>query len=124
MRHGVRGRKLNRPTGERLALLRGLARALFEHEVIQTTEARAKAVRPFVDRLITRACEGTLPARARLVAVLQEDNLVDKMIHVYGSRYKDRHGGYTRMVRVGIRRGDAAPLVRLELVGREKEKSV
>lgn len=122
MRHGVSGRKLNRPTGERMALLRSLARALFEHEVIQTTEARAKAVRPFVDRLITSAREGTLPARRRLIAVLQEDNLVDKVIHVYGSRYKDRQGGYTRMVRVRIRRGDAAPLVRLELVDREKGK--
>ena len=83
MRHGVRGRKLNRPTSVRLALLRSLARALFEHEVIRTTEARAKALRPFVDRLITQAREGTLSARRRLAAILEEENLVDKMIHVY-----------------------------------------
>src|SRR3989344_1320334 len=123
MRHGVRGRKLNRPTSVRLALLRSLARALFEHEVIRTTEARAKALRPFVDRLITQAREGTLSARRRLAAPLGGNNFVVKMIHAYRSRYKDGHGGYTRMVRVGSRAGDAAPLVRLELVGQEDEKT-
>ena len=116
MRHGVAGRKFSRHTGPRLALYKGLVNALFEHERIQTTEAKAKEVRGFAEQIITLGKRGDLHARRQALAFLGLTRSVDKVFHTLAPRYTERPGGYTRIVKVGMRKGDAAPLVQLELV--------
>ena len=135
MRHRVAGKKLNRSRGHRTALRRNLVTALFHHERIETTEAKAKAIRSQAEKLITLAKRGLAaeqedPARGvhvrRLVArrinrwVTEPDGTVvdvlDKLFTEIAPRYADRPGGYTRLYKVGPRRGDAAPMVYLELV--------
>ncbi len=117
MRHGVAGRKFNRHTGPRLALYRGLVNALFEHGRVRTTEAKAKEVRGFADQMITLGKRGDLHARRQALAFLGLTGTVDKVFHQLAPLYVDRPGGYTRIVKIGVRKGDAAPLVQLELVG-------
>lgn len=135
MRHRVAGKKLNRSSGHRRALLRNLVSALIHHERIETTEAKARAVRGHAEKLITLAKRGLKaeeedPARgvharrlaaARLNRWVQEPDgtrvdLVNKLFEEVAPRYADRDGGYTRIVKVGPRRGDAAPMAVLELV--------
>lgn len=116
MRHGVAGRKFSRHTGPRLALYRGLVNALFQHEQLKTTEAKAKEVRGFADQMITLGKRGDLHARRQALAFLGLTRTVDKVFHVLAPRYAERPGGYTRIIKVGMRKGDAAPLVQLELV--------
>jgi large subunit ribosomal protein L17 len=115
--HRIDGRKLGRTTGPRKALYASLIVAVLRYERIKTTEARAKEVRGQVERMITLAKEGTLASRRRIVAELPEEPLViDKLINEIAPRYGDRSSGYTRVVRLGQRAGDAAPIVQLELV--------
>jgi len=116
VRHGVAGRKFSRHTGPRLALYRGLVNALFEHERLRTTEAKAKEVRGFADQMITLGKRGDLHARRQALAFLGLSATVDKVFRELAPRYAQRPGGYTRIIRVGMRKGDAAPLVQLELV--------
>lgn len=116
MRHGIAGRKFSRHTGPRLALYRGLVNALFEHEHLKTTEAKAKEVRGFADQMITLGKRGDLHARRQALAFLGLTSMVDKVFHQLAPRYAERPGGYTRIIKVGMRKGDAAPLVQLELV--------
>jgi large subunit ribosomal protein L17 len=117
MAHRVDGRKLSRKTGPRLSLYRNLIVAVLRYEQIKTTEARAKEVRGQVERVITLAKEGTLAARRRIVAELPDEPLViDKLINEIAPKYGDRNSGYTRIVKLGLRPGDAAPMVQLELV--------
>lgn len=108
--------KLGRSSAQRRALLRGLVTALFREEKIRTTEARAKEVSSVAERLITRAREGGLAARRDLVAYLLDEDVARKVFDTIAARYAHREGGYTRVVRVGPRQGDAAPMVILELV--------
>ena len=117
MRHLKAGRKLGRNASHRLALMRNLARALFEHERIITTVAKAKAVRPFVEKLITLAKKGTLHARRLALARLPDRDTVAKLFSEYGPRFQDRPGGYTRIIKRHERRlGDAGPTAFLELL--------
>jgi large subunit ribosomal protein L17 len=116
MRHGVAGRKFSRHTGPRLALYKGLVNALFEHEQIRTTEAKAKEARGFAEQIITLGKRGDLHARRQAIAFLGHTRTVDKVFHDIAPRYAERAGGYTRIIKVGMRKGDAAPLVQLELV--------
>jgi large subunit ribosomal protein L17 len=116
MRHTKAGRKLSRPADHRRALLRNLMAQLFTHERIKTTEAKAKAVRPEAERLISLAKGGDVHARREILKEIHDKSVVDKLIHVIGPDMADRPGGYTRIVRVGTRAGDAAPMVLLELV--------
>lgn len=116
MRHAKAGRKLSRTADHRRALLRNLMSQLFTHERIKTTEAKAKAVRPEAERIITLAKSGDLHARREILREIQDKSVVDKLIHVIGPDMTDRPGGYTRIVRLGARVGDAAPMVYLELV--------
>jgi large subunit ribosomal protein L17 len=117
MAHQIGGRKLSRKTGPRKALYRNLIVSVLRYEQIKTTEARAKEVRGQVEHVITLAKEGSLAARRQIVAQLPEEPLViDKLINEIGPRYAARTSGYTRIVKLGPRAGDAAPMVQLELV--------
>ena len=128
MRHGVAHRKLGRVTEHRLALLRNQAIALLRHERIETTMPKAKELRPFVERLITIARRGvaageaggkTLHARRMVLAELPDIEVVSKLFTDLAPRFADRPGGYTRILRVGYRRGDSAEVAQVELVGSE-----
>jgi len=128
MRHNVAHRKLGRVTEHRLALLRNQAIALLRHEKIETTMPKAKELRPFVERLITIARRGvaagdangkTLHARRLVLAELPDTDVVGKLIETLAPRFADRPGGYTRILRVGYRRGDSAEVAHVELVGSE-----
>ncbi len=118
MRHGIDGRKLSRPTGHRLALYRNQVRDLIRHERIVTTEAKAKEVRRFAERIITLGKDGTLSARRQALRFITDDKVVGKVFDDLGPHYKDRPGGYTRIVRIGPRIGDGATMAKLELVDR------
>ncbi len=116
MRHRVAGRKLGRPTDHRLALYRNLAMDLLRYERIRTTEAKAKEVRRLAEEMITVAKRGDLHARRQALAQLYDPQVVEKLFGTLGPRFQERPGGYTRIIRIGPRKGDAAPLVQLELV--------
>lgn len=116
MRHRVAGRKFGLPSDQRKALLRALMRAVFSHDSIETTEARAKDVRPLVEKCITTAKKGDLHARRQVRRVLPDETLVKRVVDEVAPRYRDRNGGYTRITKLGPRRGDCAMMVRLELI--------
>ena len=116
MRHRVAGKHLNRPTAQRQALYRGLVRDLLLHERIQTTEAKAKEVRGMVDRVITYGKKGTLHHRRLALAYLPDKDVVSKVFTDLAPRYAERPGGYTRVLKLGPRPGDGAPMALLELV--------
>ena len=118
MRHRRAGKKLGRVTAHRWALFRNLLTALFQHERITTTEAKAKAVRGLADWVITLAKRETLHARRQMLNLVPDETVVKKVFETVAARYAERHGGYTRIVKAGHRAGDAAPLVLLELVDR------
>ena len=119
MRHGVSGRKLGRTTTHRKATLANMAAALIRHEQITTTLPKAKELRPVVDKLITLGKRGGLHARRQALSVLRNDELATKLFGPLAERYKARHGGYTRVLRAGVRYGDAADLAVIELVDRD-----
>jgi large subunit ribosomal protein L17 len=109
-------RKLGRTTSARKALFRSALTSLFAHERIETTEAKAKELRGLADKLITLAKRGDLAARRQAIASLADENVVRKLFDEIAKKYTDRQGGYTRILKLGPRRGDAAPMVILELV--------
>ena len=117
MRHGKQRHKLSRDSAHRKALLRNLSRELIEHERIKTSQAKAKAVKPEVEKLITLAKGGSLHARRQALSTLGQDRfLVHKLFEEIGPRYAERPGGYTRRGKLGPRRSDATEMVFLELV--------
>ena len=119
MRHGMGQRKFNRTKGHRRALLANLANALLKHEQISTTLPKAKDLRPYVERLITLGKAGQLHNRRLAASRLRDDAVVAKLFSVLAERYKDRKGGYTRIIKAGFRYGDAAPMAVIELVDRD-----
>ena len=119
MRHRVAGRKLQRTSSHRAALFRNMAAALIKHEQITTTTAKAKELRPYVEKLITLAKRGGLSNRRLAHARLLDDTQLTKLFDVLAPRYADRNGGYTRIVKAGIRASDAAPIAIIELVDRD-----
>ena len=119
MRHGISQRKLSRKSGHRTALFRNMAAALIKHEQIQTTIPKAKELRPYVEKLITLAKRGGLSNRRLAGARLQDDTQLAKLFNVLAERYQDRDGGYTRIIKAGIRASDAAPIAIIELVDRD-----
>ena len=123
MRHRKKGRQLGRQTKHRWALFRSLVTSLLEHERIETTQAKAKEIRGFTDRMITLGKQGTLPARRRALSFLRSKEVVTKLFSDVASRFKDRSGGYTRTVKTRRRIGDAAELVAIELVSRPEATS-
>ena len=118
MRHRKKGRQLGRQTKHRWALFRNLVTSLLDHERIETTEAKAKEIRGFTDRMITLGKEGTLPARRRALAFLRSKEVVSKLFADVAGRFKDRPGGYTRIVKTRRRIGDGGEMVAIELVSR------
>ncbi len=122
MRHKVAGYKLKRNLSSRKALFKGLVTSVIEHERIITTVPKAKAVRPLVDKMITLAKEDTLHARRQAAAILEQPATVKKLFDKLGTRFGQRNGGYTRIVRLGPRKGDGAEQAILELVGSELVK--
>ena len=120
MRHRKRGRQLGRQTKHRGALFRNLVTSLLDQERIETTEAKAKEIRGFTDRMITLGKEGTLPARRRALGFLRSKTVVSKLFSDVAARFKDRSGGYTRIVKTRRRIGDAAEMVAIELVSRHE----
>ena len=119
MRHRYGGRKLQRTSAHRIALLRNLSAALIKHEQIKTTTPKAKELRPYVEKLITLAKRGGLANRRLAHARLQDDTQLIKLFDVLAERYKDRAGGYTRVIKAGIRASDAAPIAIIEFVDRD-----
>ena len=121
MRHRLSGRKLNRTSSHRKAMFANMTVALLRHEQITTTLPKAKELRRFADKMITLGKHGTLAARRRAFAFLRDDKIVIKLFDGLSARYKDRPGGYTRVLRAGFRYGDAAPLAVIELVDRDPD---
>lgn len=116
MRHRVAGRKLSRPTGHRLALYRNLMTDLLRHEKMETTIAKAKEIRPSVEQLITLAKSDTVHHRRLAASKITDQKIVQKLFDVLGPRFAERPGGYTRIIRVGRRIGDATEIAQISLV--------
>ncbi len=121
MRHGVDGRKFGRHTDERLALFRNMVADLLLHEKIRTTEAKAKETKGMAERIITLGKRGDLAARRQALATIGHPDIVEKVFKDIAPRYANRPGGYIRIMKIGFRKGDAAPLVQMELVGSEPQ---
>ncbi|OYX66219.1 MAG: 50S ribosomal protein L17 [Sphingomonadales bacterium 32-64-17] len=119
MRHGISGRKLSRKSQHRTAMFRNMAAALIKHEQILTTQAKAKELRPYVEKLITLAKKGGLSNRRLAHARIMDDAQEKKLFEVLAERYADREGGYTRIIKAGYRASDAAPIAYIELVDRD-----
>jgi large subunit ribosomal protein L17 len=126
MRHRVAGVKLNRSPAHRRALFRNLVTALLEREAVKTTDAKAKELRRWADRMITLGKQNTLHARRRAGTIIARRSVLKKLFDEIAPRYKERNGGYTRVVKLGVRHGDAASISLIELVdraGAESEKA-
>lgn len=121
MRHGMSGRKLNRTGTHRKAMFANMAAALIKHEQIKTTLPKAKELRPIAEKLITLGKKGGLHNRRQAFAMLRDNAVVSKLFDGLAERYKDRSGGYTRVLRAGFRYGDAAPMAFIEFVDRDPE---
>ena len=119
MRHGVAGRKLGVTSTHRIAMFRNMAHALIKHEQITTTLPKAKDLRPIVEKLVTLGKRGDLHARRKAIAEIRDVPMVKKLFEVIGPRYKDRHGGYLRIMKAGFRYGDNAPVAVIEFVDRD-----
>ncbi len=116
MRHRNKNKILDRDKASRESMLRNLASSIIIYEKVQTTVAKAKVVKSLVERMITTAKAGDLSARRKLIATLPQPMAVKKAFEVLGPRYKERAGGYSRIIKVGSRRGDGADIVQIELV--------
>jgi large subunit ribosomal protein L17 len=121
MRHRIAGRKLGRTTSHRVAMLRNLVTSLLEHEKVKTTDAKAKEVRPLAEKLIGLAKRGDLHARRQALSVVRKADVVKKLFETLSPRYQSRTGGYLRIVKVGYRPGDGAPVSLVELIQEGKE---
>ncbi len=119
MRHGKSGRKLNRTSSHRKAMFANMAAALIKHEQITTTVAKAKDLRPIVEKLITLGKRGDLHSRRRAISKIRDVDMVGKLFETLGPRYKERQGGYIRIMRAGYRYGDNAPIAVIEFVDRD-----
>lgn len=121
MRHKKAHRKLNRTSAHRIAMLRNMAAALIKHEQVVTTLPKAKELRPYTEKLITLAKKGGLSNRRLAMSRLMDETQLRKLFDELGARYKDRDGGYTRIIKAGFRASDAAPMAVIELVDRDED---
>ncbi len=121
MYHGRSKRRLNRTSEHRKAMFANMAQALIKHEQIVTTLPKAKDLRPIVEKLVTLGKRGDLHARRQAISRLRDVDMVRKLFDVLGPRYKDRHGGYTRVLKAGFRFGDNAPMAVIEFVDRDPD---
>jgi large subunit ribosomal protein L17 len=116
MRHGMVSGRFDRPIGYRQMMFRNLVTEILDHEKIKTTEPKAKAVRGMAEKMITLAKTGDLHSRRQALSYITDKRVTDKLFKELGPRYADRHGGYTRIVKLGMRMGDGASMVQIELV--------
>lgn len=116
MRHRVKGKKLDRKKQPREAMLKNLASSIIIYEKVKTTEAKAKAVKPLLEKIITTSIKGDLASRRQLIRLLPQPLAVKKAMEILAIKYKDRRGGYLRIVKIGKRQGDSADLAQIELV--------
>ena len=121
MKHKIKGKKLNRTSSHRKALFKNMAQAIIKHEQIITTLPKAKTMKPIVEKLITLAKKGSLHARRQAYSKLQDEKMVTKLFETLATRYADRAGGYTRVLKAGYRYGDAAAMAVIELVDRDED---
>ncbi|MEP1934996.1 MAG: 50S ribosomal protein L17 [Roseibium sp.] len=121
MRHGKSGRKLNRTSSHRKAMFANMAASLIKHEQIVTTLPKAKEMKPIIDKLITLSKRGDLHARRQAISQIRDTAMVAKLFETLGERYKERAGGYSRVLKAGFRYGDNAPMAVIELVDRDPE---
>ena len=121
MKHRIKGKKLNRTSSHRKALLKNMSQALIKHEQIITTLVKAKTLKPYFDKLITIGKKGNLSARRQAIGKLGDTKLVEKLFSVLAKRYETRNGGYSRVLKAGFRYGDSAPMAVIELVDRDEE---
>ena len=121
MKHRIKGKKLNRTSSHRKALLKNMSQALIKHEQIVTTLVKAKTLKPYFDKLITIGKKGNLSARRQAISKVGDLKLVEKLFSILAKRYETRNGGYSRVLKAGFRYGDAAPMAVIELVDRDEE---
>lgn len=121
MRHGISGRKLNKTTSHRKAMFMNMSQALIKHEQIITTLPKAKELRPIMEKLITLGKKGGLHARRQAISKLQNNDIVEKLFSEIAERYKERQGGYIRVLKAGFRKGDNAPMAVIEFVDRNED---
>ena len=121
MKHRIKGKKLNRTSSHRKALLKNMSQALIKHEQIVTTLVKAKTLKPYFDKLITIGKKGNLSARRQAISKVGDLKLVEKLFSILAKRYENRNGGYSRVLKAGFRYGDAAPMAVIELVDRDEE---
>ena len=121
MKHRVKGKKLNRTSSHRKALLKNMSQALIKHEQIITTLIKAKTLKPYFDKLITIGKKGSLSARRQAISKVGDIKLVEKLFSILAKRYETRNGGYSRVLKAGFRYGDSAPMAVIELVDRDEE---
>lgn len=121
MRHGISGRKFNRTRSHRKAMFANMAVSLLKYEQIKTTLPKAKDIRPIVEKLITLGKKGSLSARRQAISSLQDQDVVSKLMTDLAGRYKNRAGGYVRIIKAGFRHGDMAPMAIVELVDRNPD---
>ena len=122
MRHQVKGRRLRRPTAHRMAMLRNLVTSFLEKERVRTTLAKAREARPLAEKMITLGKKGTLHARRQVMTFVRKEAVVTKVFDDLGPRFGQRPGGYSRIVKLGLREGDGAQMAMLELIGSEYTK--
>ena len=121
MKHRIKGKKLNRTSSHRKALLKNMSQALIKHEQIVTTLVKAKTLKPYFDKLITIGKKGNLSARRQAISKVGDLKLVEKLFSILAKRYETRNGGYSRVLKAGFRYGDTAPMAVIELVDRDEE---
>ena len=121
MKHRIKGKKLNRTSSHRKALLKNMSQALIKHEQIVTTLVKAKTLKPYFDKLITIGKKGNLAARRQAISKIGDLKLVEKLFSILAKRYETRNGGYSRVLKAGFRYGDAAPMAVIELLDRDEE---
>ena len=121
MKHNIKNKKLNRTSTHRKAMFMNLSNALIKHEQITTTLPKAKELKRFVEKIITLGKNGDLTSRRKAISILQDQEMVKKVFDTISERYKERNGGYTRVIKLGNRFGDNAPMAVIELVDRDEE---
>ena len=121
MKHNIKNKKLNRTSTHRKAMFMNLSNALIKHEQITTTLPKAKELKRFIEKIITLGKHGDLTSRRKAISILQDQEMVKKIFDTISKRYKERKGGYTRIIKLGNRFGDNAPMAVIELVDRDEE---
>ena len=121
MKHNIKNKKLNKTTSHRKAMFMNLSNALIKHEQITTTLAKAKELKRFVEKIITLGKKGNLQSRRKAISILQDQAMTKKIFDILADRYKDRSGGYTRVIKLGNRFGDNSPMAVIEFVDRDED---